>query len=67
MDTNLDESHLKSVLKTAVAEVLEENRGLLREIIEEALEEIAFARAIEEGLRTTPVSREDVFSVLEGA
>lgn len=67
MSTTTDQNELKSIFKAAVAEVLEENRGLLREILEEALEEIALARAIEEGLATDPVSPEEVFAVLEGA
>ena len=67
MNTTLDETHLKKLFKTAMAEVLEENRELLREVIEEALEDIALARAIEEGLKTESVPRDEVFSVLEGA
>lgn len=67
MSINVDQKELKNILKAAVAEVLEENRGLLREIIEEALEEIALARAIEEGLATDPVPPEEVFAILEGA
>lgn len=67
MSITIDQNELKDLLKTAVAEGLEENRDLLREIIEEALEEIALARAIEEGLATEPVSPEEVFAVLEGA
>jgi hypothetical protein len=66
MSITIDQNELKEILKTAVAEGLEENRDLLREIIEDALEEIALARAIEEGLATAPVSAEEVFAVLEG-
>lgn len=67
MSTTIDQNELKSLLKAAVAEVLEESRGLLREIVEEALEEIALARAIGQGLASDPVSREEVFAILEGA
>ena len=65
MSTTIDQNELKNMLKAAVTEVLEENRNLLREIVEEALEEIALARAIDEGLKTDPVSPTEVFAVLE--
>jgi hypothetical protein len=47
-------------------EVLEERKDLLRDAIEETLEDIALARAIEEGRRTEEVSRGEVLSLLEG-
>ena len=61
----LDDARLKQLFKTALLEVLEERKDILREVIEETLEDIALARAIEGGLRTTDVSRDEVFSVLE--
>ncbi len=63
----VDEERLKDLLKSAVAEALEEHRGLVRDIVEEALEDIALARAVERGLATKPVSRDEVFSILEDA
>ena len=65
--TTLDEERLKELLKTAISEALEDHRDLVRDIVEEAIEDIALARAIEQGLGTQPVSREDVFRVLAGA
>ena len=62
-----DEAKLKALFKTAVLEVLEERKELLRDIIEETLEDVALARAIEAGQRTEDVSRREVFSVLEGS
>jgi hypothetical protein len=38
---------------------------MLREIIEEAMEDVALSRAIEEGWRTGNATRSEVFSVLE--
>ena len=61
-----DEAKLKALFKTAVLEVLEERKELLQDIIEETLEDVALARAIEAGQRTEDVSRREVFSVLEG-
>lgn len=62
----VDDERLKALIKTALVEVLEERKDLLRDAIEETLEEIALARAIEEGRRTEDVSRGEVLSVLEG-
>ena len=61
-----EDERLKALFKTALREVLEERKDLLREVIEEALEDIAFARAIEAGQRTEEASRNEVFSLLEG-
>jgi len=40
------------MLKSAVAEVFEERREFVKEIVEEAMEDIALARAIDERLQT---------------
>jgi len=44
-----EDEKLKRVFKDALGEVLEERKDLLREILEEAVEDFALARAIEEG------------------
>ena len=62
-----DEEKLKDLLKMALVEALEENRDLVQDIVEEAMEDIALARAIEQGLGSESVSRDEVFTVLEGA
>jgi len=62
----MDDAKLKALFKTALVEVLEERKDLLRDAIEETLEDIAMARAIEEGQRTEEVSRGEVLSLLEG-
>jgi len=67
MSTMIDEKDLKELLKAAVAEALEEQRALVKEIVEEAIEEIALARAINEGLETKPATREEIFDILESA
>ena len=48
-----------------MAEALVEQRALLREIIEEVIEDIALSRAIDEGMGTPLVSREEVFTALD--
>jgi arginine deiminase len=65
METLINHDQLKELLKAALVEVLEERRDLIHDIIEEALEEVALARAIEEGEDTSTVSRDEVFRLLK--
>ena len=66
MGTVLENSdELKEVVKSALIEILQERRDLVRELLDEVFEDIAFSRAIEEGEATTSVSREQVFEQLE--
>lgn len=62
----IDEDRLKELLKAAIVELLEERRDLVRDLLEEAVEDIALARAIDEGEQTGMTSREEIFEVLEG-
>jgi hypothetical protein len=62
--TTLDEVQIKSLFKQAVLELLQEERDLIYELFVEALEDVALARAIEEGEASEPVSRAEVFQVL---
>ncbi len=57
MSVSIDEAKLKELLKSAVLEVIEERRDLVKEIVEEAIEEMALTRAINEGLATEATSR----------
>ncbi len=61
---SLDEAQLKELLKAELVEVLEERRDLVRDVIEEALEDWGLARAIEEGEQTNIVARETIFTIL---
>ena len=63
--TIIDEAKLKEALKSAIIEILEERKDLVREVLEEALEDIALVRAIEEGEQSGLVTREEVFNALE--
>jgi hypothetical protein len=62
----IDEKKLRGIVKSAIADAFEENRELMQDIVQEALEDIAVARAIERGMETKSVSRKKVFSILEG-
>ncbi len=61
----IEEGKLKEIIKTALVEVLESRRDLMQEIVEEAMEDFAFSRAIEEGMTSGKVSRDEVFAILE--
>ena len=60
----LEKDQLKVLMKEALIEVLQENRNLMRALFEEVLEDIAMARAIEEGAGEEMVDRREVFKVL---
>ncbi len=45
----VSEEQLKEVVKNAIVEVLEERGELIRNIVEEALEDIGMSKAIQEG------------------
>ncbi len=65
--TLIDEERLKEVLKSAIVEILEERKDLVRDLFEEVLEDVALSHAIEEGEGSPMVSREEIFGVLEGS
>ncbi len=65
MATVIESDELKKVFKSAIVEVLQERHELVREILDEIIEDIAFSKAIAEGEETPRVSRESVFEVLE--
>jgi len=66
MSTTLtDEAKLKEALKAALVEILEERKDLVRDVLEEALEDIALTRAIDEGEQSEFVTRDEVFNAME--
>ncbi len=65
MQTTVDQQELKGLIKEALLEIIEERRDLLRDVFEEVLEDIALARAIEEGNQSEPVSRAEVFAIFK--
>lgn len=64
-NASLEEDRLKELLKAAIVEVLEERRELVVDLFEEALEDVAMTRAIQEGERTPLVGREEIFRILD--
>ncbi|HUT35963.1 MAG TPA: hypothetical protein VNE39_20920 [Planctomycetota bacterium] len=66
LSTTLDDARLRQIVKEAVVELLQERRGLMHDLVAQAIEDVALSRAIEEGEKTERVSREAVFKALEG-
>jgi hypothetical protein len=64
MPFTIEEAKLKKLLKSAVAEVLQEQRDLVRQAVIEAVEELGLVRAIEEGAGSKSVSRDQIFRLL---
>ncbi len=65
--TAVEERRLKGLLKTAVTEVLEERRDLLRDAVRESFEDAALMRAIQIGEKSRITSRKKIFQRLERA
>ena len=66
METILaNEADLKRIFKSALIEALEEKKDLFNDLFREVAEDVALAKAIEEGEKTKKVSRSEVFAVLE--
>jgi hypothetical protein len=63
---SLDEKKLKNLLKETLIEVIEQKKGLLHDIVAEAIEDIAITNAIKEGESTESISREEVFNIIDG-
>ncbi len=60
MESTIDETQTKELLKEVVLELITERRGEFYEIIVEAMEEIGLAQAIREGRRDEFVSEEQI-------
>jgi hypothetical protein len=58
----IEEGKLKDLIKNALIEVLESRRDLVQDAVEEAMEDFAFSRAIDEGLKSKKVKREKIFT-----
>ncbi len=65
MSNTLIAARMKEALKAAIEEILEERKDFLREVLPEALEDIALARALEEGEQSKIVDPDEVFNALE--
>ena len=62
---DLNEATVKKVFKEALVETLYEHRGLLREALADALEEVGLTEAIRQGRRTESVTRDTALRALD--
>lgn len=65
--TATEERQIKSLMKDAVVEVLKERHDLLREALQESLEDLAMFRAIQAGEKSRLTSRKKIFQRLSRA
>ncbi len=65
MESLVNETRLKELLKEAIIEVIEERKDVLCELLAEVIEDVALGRAIREGEQTEAVSREEILKLLE--
>jgi len=65
--TAVEERRIRVLLKDAVTEVLEERQNLLREALQESLEDMAMLKAIQNGEKARLTSRKKIFQRLARA
>ncbi|WP_449420140.1 hypothetical protein [Phormidium nigroviride] len=64
-EITLNPDQFKEILKSAIVELLRDNREEVSEFLTEIIEDVAMERAIAEGETTEIVSRESIFQLLE--
>jgi len=65
MEAITDTSKLKELFKEAIIEAMEEKKDVVRDLLVEAMEDLALIHAIQQGEKTQPASRDEVFDILE--
>lgn len=63
----VDELQLKTVIKEAMWELVQEKREEFSDLFGEIIEDMALVRAIREGEASEPVKRDEVFAMLDAA
>jgi hypothetical protein len=63
-EITLNTEQLKEILKSAIVELLRENREEVSDLLVEIIEDVAIERAIAEGEKTELISRESIFQLL---
>jgi len=63
-EVTLNAEQLETLLKVAIIKILQEQKEVFTDLIIEAMEDIALAKAIGEGESTEIVSREAIFNIL---
>jgi hypothetical protein len=65
METLFDDRKIKDLFKQAIVEAIEEKKEVVHDLLVEVMEDIAMVRAIQDGEDSSPVSRDDIFQILE--
>lgn len=60
-----EDEKFKELVKAALIDVLEERRDLVKEILVEAIEDMALGKAISQGLGSDPIPRNEILELLE--
>lgn len=66
MEAITDSGKLKEIFKQAIIEAMEEKKDVVHDLLVDAMEDLAMIHAIQEGEGTDLVSRNEVFTILEG-
>jgi hypothetical protein len=66
-EITLDISQFKDLLKIALTEVLHGQKEVFADMIFEAMEDVALAKAIEEGTNTETVSKASIYKLISEA
>ncbi|WP_392480713.1 hypothetical protein [Nostoc sp. C110] len=64
-EITLNSEQLKEILKSAIVELISDNREEVSEFLAEIIEDIAMERVIAEGETTELVNRDSIFQLLE--
>jgi hypothetical protein len=64
-EITLDSDRLKEIFKSAIVELMHENRAEVSDFLIEIFEDVAMEQAIAEGEATEIVTRESIFQLLE--
>ncbi|BAZ00790.1 hypothetical protein NIES37_47860 [Tolypothrix tenuis PCC 7101] len=63
-ELNFDEERIKQLFKSALIEVIQEQKEVFSDLLAEIIEDIALEKAIKEGEDTESVSRDAIFKIL---
>jgi len=66
MEAITDSGKLKEIFKQAIIEAIEEKKDVVHDLLVDAMEDLSMIHAIQEGEKTGPASRNEVFNILEG-
>ncbi|MEH1934987.1 MAG: hypothetical protein V7L14_15090 [Nostoc sp.] len=64
-EITINPDQLKEIFKSAIVELIRDNRKEVSEFLAEIIEDVAMEQAIAEGETTELVSRESIFQLLE--